>query len=110
MAPELFRESEDNQPVRPSKYSDIYSFGGIMLQVRGTFIFCNVMFTSAFRSSPAKSLIITCVMQLSVYPYTTVSSPPDHVILQSLTRIGILLKNVGQFHLRIVHRQRELLE
>jgi len=110
MAPELLRESEDDQPVRPSKHSDIYSFGGIMLQVRGIFIFYNVMFTSTFRSSPAKSLIITCVKQPSVYPFTTVSSPPDHVILQSLTRIGILLKNVGQLHLRIVRQQRGLLK
>jgi serine/threonine protein kinase len=33
LAPELI--GGDNEPlVRPSKYSDIYSFGGIMLQVR----------------------------------------------------------------------------
>ncbi|KAJ8593427.1 kinase-like protein [Rhizopogon salebrosus TDB-379] len=33
MAPELLGEPEDDKPVRPSKYSDIYSFGSIMLQV-----------------------------------------------------------------------------
>jgi serine/threonine protein kinase len=33
MVPELFGESEDDKPVRPSKYSDIYSFGSVMLQV-----------------------------------------------------------------------------
>jgi len=32
MAPELLGDSEDDPPVRPGKYSDIYSFGGIMLQ------------------------------------------------------------------------------
>ncbi|KAG1748383.1 kinase-like protein [Suillus paluster] len=33
MAPELLAEREDGSPVRPSKQSDIYSFGGIMLQL-----------------------------------------------------------------------------
>ncbi|KAJ8591392.1 kinase-like protein [Rhizopogon salebrosus TDB-379] len=33
MAPELLGEREDGSPVRPSPQSDIYSFGGIMLQV-----------------------------------------------------------------------------
>jgi hypothetical protein len=33
MAPELFGAPEDGVAVRPTKYSDIYSFGGIMLQV-----------------------------------------------------------------------------
>ncbi|OAX34500.1 WD40 repeat-like protein [Rhizopogon vinicolor AM-OR11-026] len=33
LAPELCGDPEDEVPVRPSKYSDIYSFGGIMLQV-----------------------------------------------------------------------------
>ncbi|KAG0707570.1 kinase-like domain-containing protein [Suillus ampliporus] len=33
MAPELLVEQEDGRQVRPSKQSDIYSFGGIMLQV-----------------------------------------------------------------------------
>jgi serine/threonine protein kinase len=32
MAPELFGESEDELPVRPSKYGDIYFFGDILLQ------------------------------------------------------------------------------
>jgi len=35
LAPELLGDSEDERPVRPSKHSDIYSFGGIMLQVCG---------------------------------------------------------------------------
>ncbi|KAG2070803.1 kinase-like protein [Suillus decipiens] len=33
MAPELLVEWEDGSQVRPSKQSDMYSFGGIMLQV-----------------------------------------------------------------------------
>ena len=33
MAPELLKEQDDGLPVRPTKRSDIYSFGGIMLQV-----------------------------------------------------------------------------
>jgi serine/threonine protein kinase len=33
MAPELLIEQEDGSQVRPSKQSDMYSFGGIMLQV-----------------------------------------------------------------------------
>ncbi|OAX34441.1 kinase-like protein [Rhizopogon vinicolor AM-OR11-026] len=33
LAPELFGDPEDKPPVRPSKHSDIYSFGAIMLQV-----------------------------------------------------------------------------
>jgi len=33
LAPELLGEPEDNLPVRPNKHTDIYSFGGIMLQV-----------------------------------------------------------------------------
>ncbi|KAG1755340.1 kinase-like domain-containing protein [Suillus lakei] len=32
MAPELLVEREDGSPPRPSEHSDIYSFGGIMLQ------------------------------------------------------------------------------
>ncbi|KAJ8589062.1 kinase-like protein [Rhizopogon salebrosus TDB-379] len=33
MAPELLAEREDGSPERPSKESDVFSFGGIMLQV-----------------------------------------------------------------------------
>ncbi|KAG2349258.1 hypothetical protein BDR05DRAFT_411660 [Suillus weaverae] len=33
MAPELLQEQKDGCQVRPSQQSDIYSFGGIMLQV-----------------------------------------------------------------------------
>ncbi|KAG1805364.1 kinase-like domain-containing protein [Suillus variegatus] len=33
MAPELLVEREDGSQVRPSEQSDMYSFGGIMLQV-----------------------------------------------------------------------------
>ncbi|OAX34914.1 WD40 repeat-like protein [Rhizopogon vinicolor AM-OR11-026] len=33
LAPELIGEPEDELPVRPNESSDIYSFGGIMLQV-----------------------------------------------------------------------------
>ncbi|KAG1735060.1 kinase-like domain-containing protein [Suillus lakei] len=33
MAPELLQERKDGSQVRPSQQSDIYSFGGIMLQV-----------------------------------------------------------------------------
>ncbi|KAG2139088.1 uncharacterized protein EDB93DRAFT_1164102, partial [Suillus bovinus] len=34
MAPELFVERENGSQVRPNKQSDMYSFGGVMLQVR----------------------------------------------------------------------------
>lgn len=34
MAPELLGDPEDGATVWPTKYSDIYSFGGIMLEVR----------------------------------------------------------------------------
>ncbi|KAG1794680.1 kinase-like domain-containing protein [Suillus plorans] len=34
MAPELLLEREDGSQVRPSEQSDMYSFGGVMLQVR----------------------------------------------------------------------------
>jgi serine/threonine protein kinase len=37
LAPELIGK-ENEPPVRPSKHSDIYSFGGIMLQVRERFL------------------------------------------------------------------------
>jgi hypothetical protein len=33
MAPELIGNPDDGLLVRPGEYSDIYSFGGIMLQV-----------------------------------------------------------------------------
>jgi hypothetical protein len=33
LAPELLGESDNDLPIRPSKHSDVYSFGGIMLQV-----------------------------------------------------------------------------
>jgi hypothetical protein len=33
MAPELLEDPEDGVAVRSTKYSDIYSFGGIMLLV-----------------------------------------------------------------------------
>ncbi|KAG2337151.1 kinase-like protein, partial [Suillus weaverae] len=32
MAPELFRETQDGSPVWPTKQSDIYSFGCVILQ------------------------------------------------------------------------------
>ncbi|KAG1788863.1 kinase-like domain-containing protein, partial [Suillus plorans] len=54
MAFELLGEREDGTPVRPSKQSDVFSFGGIMLQVRPEY--------SASRSSPTKSFIITSGM------------------------------------------------
>ncbi|KAJ8582916.1 kinase-like protein, partial [Rhizopogon salebrosus TDB-379] len=33
LAPELLEPSGNDMPVRPSKHSDVYSFGGIMLLV-----------------------------------------------------------------------------
>jgi serine/threonine protein kinase len=33
LAPELLGDLQDKSPVRPTKHSDIYSFGGIMLHV-----------------------------------------------------------------------------
>jgi serine/threonine protein kinase len=37
MAPELLRQPENDSYVRPNKCGDIYSFGGIILQVYLTF-------------------------------------------------------------------------
>jgi serine/threonine protein kinase len=36
MAPELLIEREDGSQARPSEQSDMYSFGGIMLQVHSS--------------------------------------------------------------------------
>jgi serine/threonine protein kinase len=33
LAPELLGDPDNELPIRPTKYSDVYSFGGIMLQV-----------------------------------------------------------------------------
>ncbi|KAG1747625.1 kinase-like domain-containing protein, partial [Suillus lakei] len=57
MAPELLEDNEDESQVRPSEQSDIYSFGGIMLQVRlGQFQFLNDIMGSTFRSqTPSRS-------------------------------------------------------
>ncbi|KAJ8581389.1 kinase-like protein [Rhizopogon salebrosus TDB-379] len=33
LAPELLGQSDNDMPVRPRKHSDVYSFGGVMLQV-----------------------------------------------------------------------------
>jgi serine/threonine protein kinase len=33
MAPELLRQAENDSHVRPNKCGDIYSFGGVILQV-----------------------------------------------------------------------------
>jgi serine/threonine protein kinase len=33
LAPELLEASDNGMPVRPREHSDVYSFGGIMLQV-----------------------------------------------------------------------------
>jgi len=59
LAPELLGDSEDERPVRPSKHSDVYSFGGIMLQVcRGNPLTPDNIIDSAFRSLLANCLII----------------------------------------------------
>lgn len=111
MAPELLGEQEDGSPVRPSKESDVFSFGGIMLQVcLGVFGRLDDSVSSAFRSLPTEFPIITSrMMQPSSDAYTPWKSLPDFVILPSLTSIGVLLSNVGQPNLRSVHRQTELL-
>jgi len=55
MAPELLGQSNGDLPVCPSKYSDIYSFGGIMLQVCLTnYQAHKETISSSRRSSPAK--------------------------------------------------------
>ena len=60
LAPELLGESEDERPVRPSKHSDVYSFGGIMLQVcRSNPLTPNNIVDPAFRFLPVNFLIIT---------------------------------------------------
>jgi hypothetical protein len=64
MAPELLvPEREDGSPTRPSEQSDIFSFGGIMLQERLEYsqLVSNII-NSAFRSSLTKFLIITSRM------------------------------------------------
>jgi serine/threonine protein kinase len=64
MAPELLvPEREDGSPTRPSEQSDMFSFGGIVLQVRlEDSPLVNDIINSAFRSSPTKFLIITSRM------------------------------------------------
>jgi hypothetical protein len=60
LAPELLGDPGDDLPVRPTKYSDTYSFGGIMLQVCPmNFILCNEIVTFAPRSLRARSPIFT---------------------------------------------------
>jgi serine/threonine protein kinase len=109
LAPELLEDTEDGLPVRPSKTSDIYAFGGIMLQVcRRIFHRCNGIASSGFRSSPTKLHIITYRSESSFFPYALGSSPPDRVILQFPMSIGISLSNVGQLRHRIVRRRRVL--
>ncbi|OJA15169.1 hypothetical protein AZE42_10081 [Rhizopogon vesiculosus] len=111
MAPELLGEREDGSPVRPSKESDTFSFGGIMLQV------CLVNFrprdeivNSASRSSPTKFLTITSqMMQPSSDAYTPWKNLLELVILRSPTSIGIFWNSVGQLNRRSVHRPRDLL-
>jgi len=76
LAPELLEESETGMPVKPSKHSDIYSFGGIMLLV----------ITSE----------ITFVNQLSCGALTEGLSQIDHIILSSLTNTGFSWRNAGQ--------------
>ena len=111
MAPELLGEREDGSPVRPSKESDVFSFGGIMLQVcLGNFGRLDESVNSAFRSSPTEFPIITSrMMQPSSDAYTPWKNLPDLVILSSLTCTGVLLSNVGQPNLRSVHRPTKLL-
>jgi serine/threonine protein kinase len=66
MAPELLvLEREDGSPTRPSKQSDIFSFGGITLQVcLDSSQVVNDIISSASRSSPTKFPIITSRMML----------------------------------------------
>jgi len=60
MAPELLEQREDGSPGRPSKQSDIYSFGGLMLQVcLKNFDHLDEIVNSAFRSSAIKFPTIT---------------------------------------------------
>jgi len=66
MAPELLvPEREDGSPTRPSEQSDIFSFGGIMLQVHLEYSqLVNDIISSTFRFSPTESPIITSRMTL----------------------------------------------
>ena len=83
MAPELLEEREDGSPVRPSRQSDIFSFGGIMLQVcLRNFRPLDKIINPAFRSSPTKFPITTSqMMQPSFYAYTSCKNLPELVIL-----------------------------
>jgi serine/threonine protein kinase len=55
LAPELLGQSDNDLPVRPSEHSDIYSFGGIMLQVCLTnYEPHKETISSSRRSSPAE--------------------------------------------------------
>jgi hypothetical protein len=77
MAPELLvLEWDDGPPTRPSKQSDIFSFGGILLQVRlGYYQLLDDIISSAFRSSPIKFPIITCrMMPLLSYAWPVVEA------------------------------------
>jgi hypothetical protein len=56
MAPELFGESEDELPVRPSKYGDIYFFGDILLQDLHP---CNEIINPAVGPHQQNFLIVT---------------------------------------------------
>lgn len=64
MAPELLvPEKEDGSPTRPSEQSDVFSFGGIMLQACLEYSrLVDDIINSTFRSSPTESLIITSQM------------------------------------------------
>jgi len=61
LAPELLGQSDDGLPVRPTNHTDIYSFGGIMLQVClfRCFDLLGDIIIPTFRSSPIEFPIIT---------------------------------------------------
>ena len=95
---------------QPNIVTSILLAGLCYRYVRRIFFLCNEITSIAFRFSPTKFLIIIWAMQPSADTYTIMTRPPGHVILFSLTSIGILLENVGQGHLRIVRRLRGLLK
>ncbi|KAG2042012.1 kinase-like domain-containing protein [Suillus americanus] len=93
MAPELLVEREDGTLARPSEQSDIFSFGGIMLQVLTNQV--------PYYHLSNDAAIILCIAKSQ--------TPPDLVILSSLNDTGSLSSNVGLLILGAVHRRRELM-
>ncbi|KAG1735014.1 hypothetical protein EDB19DRAFT_2040733 [Suillus lakei] len=92
MAPELVVPArEDGPPTRPSEQSDIFSVGGIMLQVLTNKV------PYYYLSNDAA--IVLCIARSE--------KPSRSRFLYSLKGIGSLSSNVGLLILGTVHRRKE---